>query len=105
LATILYNKSSDVLASADSVVAHIGYDGWWMQDTVSVQMTPVDDFSDLTCLTKSEIEKGEWYKADVRVWNTAATLDFAFSDDDRQLWDNMGGSDYHSRVQNAAKSM
>ena len=99
MATIIYNKSSGPLASASSVSVMVGYDSWWMQDTEAITMVPVP---------KGEIPRdcaeGEWVMAKVSVWNTAAVLDFAFCDGNRQVWDNAAGSDYHTRVQNATPS-
>jgi hypothetical protein len=77
----------------------VGYDSWWMQDTEAIDMVPASK-ADLP----KDLEDGEWWKADVSVWNTAATLDFAFCDGNRQNWDNAGGSDYHSKVANTTPS-
>lgn len=95
MAILLYNKAAGPLSSASSVSVMVGYDSWWMQDTVAVDLKPA---------AKGDIPKGmedgEWLKAEIPVWNTAAVLDFAFCDGNRQIWDNAGGSDYHTRVSN-----
>ena len=99
---LLYNKASGTLKSQDSVVVHVGYDGWWLQDTISVTMEQVQPENAPKCLSSDELESGDWYQCLVPVWNTAATLDFAFSNGSRQVWDNQGGSDFHTPVANAA---
>lgn len=99
ISTLLYNKASGPLKSSTSVSVMVGYDSWWMQDTEAIDMVPASK-SDLP----KGLEEGEWWKADISVWNTAATLDFAFCDGNRQNWDNAGGSDYHSKVANATPS-
>jgi hypothetical protein len=38
----------------------------------------------------------------VPAWNTAALLDYVFSDDRRSIWDNNGGRDYHTLLKNPA---
>lgn len=98
MAVLLYNKAAGPLASASSVSVMVGYDSWWMQDTVAVDLTPASK-SDLP----KNIGEGEWLKAEIAVWNTAAVLDFAFCDGNRQVWDNAGGADYHTRVSNVTK--
>lgn len=94
-AILLYNKASGPLSSASSVSMMVGYDSWWMQDTVAVDMVEASK-GDLP----KGIEEGDWFKAEIPVWNTAAVLDFAFCDGNRQIWDNAGGVDYHTRVAN-----
>jgi starch synthase len=100
--TLFYNKVSGPLASASSITAMIGYDSWWMQDTEAVPMVPAS-VSDLpsSAAKSASVADGDWVKADISVWNTAALLDFAFCDGNRQAWDNAGGEDYHTRVANA----
>jgi hypothetical protein len=99
LVTLFYNKNSGPLVSASSVVAMVGYDSWWMQDTEAVVMVQANEDD----LPKGAPE-GDWYKASVDVWNTAAVLDFAFCDGNRQVWDNASGADYHTGVANATSS-
>ena len=95
VATLFYNKASGVLKDAGGVTVMMGYDGWWMQDTEAVAMVPA------SASEVKSLSTGDWVKADVSVWNTAAALDFAFCDGNRQTWDNAGGSDYHTMVSNA----
>jgi hypothetical protein len=39
---------------------------------------------------------GTWLGAEVPAWNTAALLDYVFTDDRRAIWDNNGGTDFHT---------
>jgi hypothetical protein len=39
---------------------------------------------------------GTWLGAEVPAWNTAALLDYVFTDDRRAIWDNNGGIDFHT---------
>ena len=102
VATLYYNKASGPLSSASSVTVMVGYDSWWMQDTEAVSMVPVAASELPSTVAKlTDAADGDWVKADISVWNTAAVLDFAFSDGNRQVWDNAGGEDYHTRVTGA----
>jgi len=98
---LLYNKDSGPLASAGSVIVHVGYDGWWMQDKRVIPMRPVST-AESGRFKISNLQDGDWWCAEVSVWNTAAVVDFAFTNDARQAWDNNAGADYHTAVKGAA---
>ena len=104
VATIIYNKAHGILSNATSVSILVGYDGWWMQDKVSMEMSPLSPSEAAKYGVKDKDMSSDWWVASIPIWNTAATLDFVFTDNTRQIWDNMGGSDYHSKVQNATSS-
>jgi starch synthase len=107
-AVILYNRAAGPLMSGGSVILHVGYDNWWMKDKRVLPMRPITDsearrYARSIPTTKiNNDENGtsepEWWCAEVPVWNTAATLDFAFTNDARTVWDNDEGRDYHSAV-------
>ena len=105
--TLFYNKASGVLKDAGSVAVMVGYDGWWMQDTEAVPMVPASasEVKSLSHVAVADsvdsVDSADWVKAEISVWNTAAVLDFAFCDGNRQAWDNAGGADYHTMVSNA----
>lgn len=104
-AVVLYNRAAGPLTTAGSVVLHVGYDSWWMKDKRVLPMRPVTD-SEMKRYAKSlasaakdvTSSEPEWWCAEVPVWNTAATLDFAFTNDARTVWDNDQGKDYHTAV-------
>jgi starch synthase len=108
-AVVLYNRAAGPLTTGGSVVLHVGYDNWWLKDKRVLPMRPVTD-SELKKYTKSLTSSSsgnagdanqtepEWWCAEVPVWNTAATLDFAFTNDARTVWDNDQGIDYHTAV-------
>jgi len=114
-AVVLYNKAAGPLTTAGSVVLHVGYDNWWMKDKRVLPMRPVTDAEvkryakNLANVAKDKGGGGtiaasdapsepEWWCAEVPVWNTAATLNFAFTNDARTVWDNDQGKDYHTAV-------
>jgi starch synthase len=109
-AVVLYNRAAGPLTSGGSVVLHVGYDNWWMKDKRVLPMRPITDSeskryaksitaasSGSSSAENTEAEP-EWWCAEVPVWNTAATLDFAFTNDARTVWDNDQGKDYHIAV-------
>jgi starch synthase len=116
-AVVLYNRATGPLSTAGSVVLHVGYDNWWMKDKRVLPMRPVTDSEmkryakHLASVATDRGDQGlsahagdasssepEWWCAEVPVWNTAATLDFAFTNDARTVWDNDQGKDYHTSV-------
>ena len=72
----------------DSVLLHLGYDNWWMKDTRILPM-------------KRHKKRNGWWSVEVPVWKTAGIVDFVFSNSACSVWDNNGGKDYHTIVQNA----
>jgi len=104
VATIIYNRAHRPLSNSTSVSILVGYDGWWMQDKVSIEMSPLSPAEAAKYGVKSNDAESDWWIASIPIWNTAATVDFVFSDSTRQVWDNMGGSDYHTKVHNATSS-
>ena len=111
-AVMLYNKRAGPLKDAGSVLLHVGYDGWWMKDKRVLPMRQLTDAAEVkkyAATIKANSSSGggggeddeEWWCVEVPVWNTAATLDFAFTNDARTVWDNAQGNDFHSVVKKA----
>ena len=105
---LLYNKASGSLATAGSVILHIGYDNWWMKDKRVLPMRPVSDIEAkryakaiASCASTEKNPPEEWWCVEAPVWNTAAMVDFAFTNDARTVWDNDQGKDFHTLVKGA----
>ncbi|KAL4419296.1 hypothetical protein ABPG77_001628 [Micractinium sp. CCAP 211/92] len=98
-ALLVYNKLSGQLRNSPSTVfVHVGYDGWWLQDKRVIAMSPLGEADS----RKYNLPPGQWVGAEVPAWNTAAMLDFVFTDDRRAMWDNNNGRDYHTLLRNPA---
>lgn len=52
--------------------------------------------------TPQSLPHGPPFARQVPAWNTAAMLDFVFTDDRRAMWDNNNGRDYHTLLRNPA---
>jgi hypothetical protein len=69
-----------------------------LQDKRSLPMQRLPEAS----VRARALPRGTWWSVQVPVWNTAALLDFTFSDEDLRKWDTNGGAEFHTPVKNAA---
>lgn len=95
---LAYNKASGPLATAAGVMAHVGYDGWWLKDKRVLVMQRLSDAE----AKRHKLPAGDWYSCEVPIWSTAVALDMVFTDERRAMWDNNEMRDFHSPISNAA---
>ncbi|KAF5837045.1 hypothetical protein DUNSADRAFT_4925 [Dunaliella salina] len=101
-AFLAYNKGQGPLANSGSVRAHMYCDGW-LPETKQVV--------DLTSMPGGEVDKAElrnnvggnhnWMGAWVKIPKESAVLDFVFSDESQNAWDNNNMQDFHTAVSDA----